>query len=297
MSAEKSSAPSVKMTRLQLVAAIGLTLLAIVVAWGAWRDMISTGWNDEESSQVLLAPLAVAWLLWLRRERFAHWRFRFRWVGTMLIALGWLGSSMGYRHDHYMSWEIGAIVMALGAVVTVVGIDALTRFLPAVAALIFLVPVFPGRRYVISRPLGAATARATQLLCEVFRMHIERHGNLLIVNGVNVSVAEACSGMRMVMTLLLVSYVYCFVMPLRWPVRVLLLVASPITAILCNVIRLVPTVWMFGNASTQWAQAFHDFSGWLMIAVAFLVLMGIVKALEAMTGGRLLALRPMERAL
>jgi exosortase len=296
-SAKNPRALSVKMTRWQLAAMIGLTSLAVAVGWGAWRDMILTGWNDEESSQVLLAPLAVVWLLWLRRERLAHWQYRFRWVGTMLIALGWLACSTGYRHDHYMSWETGAIIMALGAVVTVAGTDALTRFLPAVAALIFLVPVFPSRRYLISRPLGAATARATQLVCELFRMQIERHGNLLIVNGVNVSIAEACSGMRMVMTLLLVSYVYCFVMPLRWPVRVLLLVASPITAVLCNVIRLVPTVWMFGNASTQRAQAFHDFSGWLMIAVAFLVLMGIVRALTAMTNGKLMALRPMERAI
>jgi exosortase len=281
----------------RFAAAIVLTSLAVAVAWGAWRDMIRTGWNDEESSHVLLVPIVVAWLVWLRRARFSNWHFRRPWVGTILIAIGWLSCSVGYRYNRYMCWEAGAIVMAVGAVTTVAGTEALTRFRPAAAALIFLIPLFPRRRYLIARPLGAVTARVTQVVCELFRMHVERHGNLLIVNGVNVSIAEACNGMRMVITLLLVSYVYCFVMPLRWPVRVLLLVASPITAMLCNIIRLVPTVWMFGNASSQLAQTFHDLSGWLMVGVAFLWLMGIVRLLERLTGGKVAPLPRVEWAM
>jgi exosortase/archaeosortase family protein len=63
-------------------------------------------------------------------------------------------------------------------------------------------------------------------------------------------------------------------------VRVLILVLSPITAILCNVLRLIPTVWVFGHASPDTASRFHDIGGWVMLVFAFLGLMGMVKVLR-----------------
>ena len=68
--------------------------------------------------------------------------------------------------------------------------------------------------------------------------------------------------------------------PLREFVRVIILVASPISAIVCNVIRLVPTIWMFGNLDKEIAEGFHDISGWVMLPLAFLILLGIVRLMR-----------------
>ena len=46
-------------------------------------------------------------------------------------------------------------------------------------------------------------------------------------------------------------------------------------------IRLIPTVLMFGHSSQEAATKFHDYSGWPMIAVAFFLLMFCVKFVEA----------------
>src|SRR5439155_8827398 len=67
-------------------------------------------------------------------------------------------------------------------------------------------------------------------------------------------------------------------------VRALLLIGSPLVAVLANVIRLVPTVWMFGHMSRASAEAFHSAAGWAMTVAAFLFLMGCVRLLQwAMT--------------
>jgi exosortase len=272
--------------RLRALAAISLAALAVAVTWGAWCEIFQTGWNDEESSQVLLVPLAVACIVWVRRGKFAQWRYRHQWVGPALIVIGWVLSSLGYRQGRLMCLDLGAIVTVIGALVTFAGIELLIRFLPAVGALAFLIPPMPQRRYLIAQPMGEITARITQFVCQLLHMHVERHGNLLTLNGVEVCVAEACNGMRMVIVLLLACYLYCFVMPLRRSVRIMLLAASPLIAIVCNVIRLVPTVWMFGNASSRAAQTFHDATGWLMIGVAFVLLMGIVQMAQRLTAPR-----------
>ena len=84
----------------------------------------------------------------------------------------------------------------------------------------------------------------------------------------------------MVFGLILVTYAFCFSLPLRNRVRLLILLASPVAAILCNLIRILPTVWVYGSAPVSVAERFHTYSGWLMLAVALLLLLGLVRLLR-----------------
>jgi exosortase len=196
---------------------------------------------------------------------------------------GWLTFWYGYWGDPVL-WRAGAVTVAAGAIVSVVGLNAMRRLLPAFAAMVFLIPVSPFGRYQIAIPLQNVTAEVTQTVCDVIGIYVVRAGNVLSVNGADVTVAEACNGMRMVLTLLMVCYLVAFTSPMRGYVRALLLLASPLVAITANVIRLVPTVWMFGHTSREAAETFHSAAGWVMTVVAFLVLMGLLRAVQwAMT--------------
>jgi len=185
----------------------------------------------------------------------------------------------GYRTDAVF-WRAGAVLTLLGSFVTVFGWDFVIRYAPALAAFVFLIPVSPNGRYRLAVPLQNATAHATQIACDMMGINVDRAGSLLNINGVDVAVEEACNGMRMVLSLFLVCYVVAFTNPLRPWVRLIFLAASPITAIVCNVVRLVPTVWLFGNASQKTAQTFHDASGWGMLLVAFGGLMALCTLLN-----------------
>jgi exosortase len=262
------------MAALAMVGACGLA------AGDAWADLSRIGWRDEESSHVLLVPLVVAWLVWVRRGRFRGCSPGGRLPGTLLMAAGCLLWSYGYRHQVQSLWHLGAVVLAVGGLLTVTGKELLLRFLPAFVVLGFLVPVPNTARQWIALPLQHATARATQDAAEVLGMWVVRQGNLLTLNGHEVAIAEACNGMRMVFTLFLACYLFAFVTPLRGYVRALILVASPLLAVLANVVRLVPTVWVFGHAPPAVAEAFHTASGWVMLVVAFIGLMSIVRLLR-----------------
>jgi exosortase len=123
------------------------------------------------------------------------------------------------------------------------------------------------------------TTIMTQSVAEVLGINSSRSGNQLTVNGVAVGIVEACNGLRMVVTLFMACYLFAFTRPLRWWVRVIVLVASPVVAIVCNVIRLVPTLWMFGHTSQSVAERFHDLAGWGMLVMAFGLLTGIASLL------------------
>jgi exosortase len=262
--------------------AVGLLLAALGVAAtsDAWKDLLQMALSSEEQSHVFLAPIVAGWLFWVRRERLRRLVPEGRWIGPVVVALGWLLWSFGDLTLTQAFWHAGAVLVVLGGLLSVLGTGFLRRFLPAFVVLAFMVPV-PGLvREKIALPLQTITAQATHVMLDILGVDAARTGNVLVINEVRVAIAEACNGLRMVFALTLVSFAFAYGTPLRESVRVVIIVLSPVSAILCNVVRLVPTVWMFGRFEADTAETFHDVTGWIMLPLAFLLLLGIIRALR-----------------
>jgi len=264
-------------TAWQVLGGLALAAVAMEVVSDAWSDMLRIAWHDEESSQVLLVPFVVGWLVWIRRGRLASCRRRGTWVGPLLVGVGWLISTIGYHHAIQSFWHGGAVLVAVGCFLSVTGRDVLRRFLPAFIVLLFLVPVPGMARQQIAIPLQTASAHLAQIGFEILGYEVARSGNVLNINGVDVAVAEACNGMRMVFALVLVSFAFAFGTTMGSSARLLIIALSPLVAIACNVLRLIPTVWIYGNYPQSVASLFHDISGWLMLPIAFLVLLAVTR--------------------
>jgi exosortase len=258
----------------------GLIVLAILATRGVWLDILSIAVRDEEQSHILLAVPIAAWLAWVRRDRLRTVRPRWSIMGPPVLGAGWALASFGYASGVEFTLHAGALLVVLGALLTVVGPHVLARFLPAVMALAFLIPV-PGRiRQSIAMPLQEISAKVTEFGLDIVGVPVTRATNLLTINGQDVVVAEACNGMRMVAALGLIAFAYVFSVPMRNGVRLLILIASPLVAIIVNVVRLIPTALLYGYSTATTAEAFHDWSGWLVLLLAVLILWLIVEALR-----------------
>jgi exosortase len=257
-----------------------LTAAGVLATFDAWADIFHIASRDEEASHVFLVPIVAAYLVWVRRRRLRHVRPVGLWIGPAIVLLGWVMYRVGDTRLWQSVWQAGAICVAVGCLLTAFGSQVLRQLMPAFLVLVFLIPV-PGRvRQRIAIPMQNATARVTQTVFDLAEVPVTRTGNLLTMNGVPVAIAEACNGLRMVFALTLVCYAFAFGTPLRMYAQLMILAASPLAAILCNVIRLVPTVYVYGYYSSAVAEAFHTFGGWVMLFVAFLMLMGILRLLR-----------------
>lgn len=258
----------------------GLTVLAVVATWSIWEDIFQIGWHNDEQSHILLALPIAAWLVWVRRERLRYCRPSWTLLGPLAIAGGWALAWFGFTRGFDVARHFGALLVVGGAVLTIAGPVFVRSFFPAVLALAFLLPV-PGRlRQEIALPLQRITAEAAHFGMDLFAIPVERMGNVLIINGHEVAVAEACNGMRMVAALGLVAFAFVFSVPMRHGVRLIILAVSPLLAVVVNVIRLVPTVLLYGYAEPEVADAFHDLSGWIMLFVALGMLWSILAVLR-----------------
>lgn len=267
-------------TKWHVIGAIAMAALGVCATFSAWEDIHRIAAIDEEYSHIFLVPLVAAWMVLVRRMRFRHCKPSGTIVGPILVAIGWLIGSYGFQHGFQSLWHGGAVLVVLGCILSVLGKNVLFRFFPAIAVLVFLVPLPPMVRQKIAIPLQGWTAQISQTMLSVAGIDSEVSGNVLSINGTDVAIAEACNGLRMVFPLILVIYAFTFGMPLRNSVRVLLLLLSPLAAIACNVIRILPTVWLYGNASNHIAEQFHDYAGWIMLPIAFAMLYGIIKVLR-----------------
>jgi exosortase len=264
----------------RLIGALFLTLAGILVGIEAWMDIWHIAGRDEEASHVFLVPIVVAFLVWVRRMRWRHVRPGGYWLGPVLIVLGWIFYDVGDAYLWQSVWHFSAILIMVGCLVSALGSQVLRQFLPAFLVLVFMVPV-PGRvRQRIAIPMQNATARATEDVFNVVGIDVQRQGSVLNINGKDVAIAEACNGLRMVFALTLVCYAFAFGSPLRWYARLLIMAATPFAAIFCNVIRLVPTVYVYGNYSSGFAEDFHFVSGWAMLFIAFFLLLGTLRVLR-----------------
>jgi exosortase len=113
-------------------------------------------------------------------------------------------------------------------------------------------------------------SRFGEVTLQAFHIPVLREGNVITLANTQLEVAEACSGIRSLISLLTLGIVYgYFVHPSAWVRTVIALATIPV-AILANGLRVAGTgvaAHYYGPAAAE--GFFHTFSGWLVFLVAF----------------------------
>ncbi len=182
-------------------------------------------------------------------------------------------SPAGYAYFRPVS-----MLAAAGAVVLLVGGWRLVRFtwLP-ILFFVFAIPL-PRRYYVgLTMPMRHISAAvATALLNVVPDLRATASGVIIEVTYKGqqlepaLDVAEACSGMRLLMAFLAlgVAMAYIHERPL-WQRAILLISTVPI-AVLCNIVRVTVTGFLYVLVGQEYTQGiYHDMLGLAMLPLAF----------------------------
>lgn len=263
-----------------------LGLLAFVVLCAIWTarhefaDILRVALRDAEQSHILMVPIIAAWLLYLRRGRLRTIRYRPSLSGVAILVAAWILVWLGHDRDIIVLQHVGALLLLLGSLVAMTGPVILRQFRCVLFVFLFLVPVPGIIRQSLAIPLQELAATITHSTLGFVGIEVVRTGSSLFVNGSQVAVGEACNGMRMVFAFTLLVYAFVFSVPLRPSTRNVLLVLSPAIALLCNVLRLVPTALVYGYGSAGRAEQFHDLAGWIMLPVAMIIMVTLLRLMN-----------------
>jgi exosortase len=116
-------------------------------------------------------------------------------------------------------------------------------------------------------------SRAAAAVLPLFSVPILREGNVIILPNMALEVAEACSGIRSLMSLLTLAIIYGYLMEKRLTVRCLLAIAAIPISVAANSVRIIGTGLLVQYWDPDKAQGFfHAFSGWLIFVVSLAML-------------------------
>jgi exosortase len=135
----------------------------------------------------------------------------------------------------------------------------------------------------ITFPLQILASELASFLLPIFGVPVLREGNVIQLPAMPLEVAEACSGIRSLMSLTTLAIVYGFFLETKtWPRVWLALSAIPI-AVAANAFRIVGTGLMVQHWDPEKALGFfHEFSGWVIFIVSLGLLFAIHSGVKAL---------------
>ncbi|MGN6505956.1 MAG: exosortase/archaeosortase family protein [Tepidisphaeraceae bacterium] len=233
--------------------------------------------------------------LWLLKSIVLPAGYAVMVLGTLALLLDWglatlfgglLLSAYGIfpgRND--FAWDTGMIVTLFGIVLTLGGWKIMRLAWFPIVFLLCALP-WPGLVYSqIASPMQSLAAKVSVFVLQTLGMDASYGGTKIFIpqfdaHGTRIfpdralNVAEACAGLRSLMTFISVAAAVAFLSarPL-WQKLVITFSAIPI-AISCNVLRVAGQGLIDHYIGREWSEGFaHQFAGMVMLLPAFFLIM------------------------
>ena len=257
-----------------------LGLLVAVLYRGVGLKLVKDWYNLPDFSHGFLIPFFVAYLIWERRAILARTPVRPGWAGMPFVFLGLLLLLTGlFGADLFLS-RFSFLVLCVGMIWSLAGRQMLKELRFSLFVLLLAIPLPTLIFNQITFPLQLLASRFASAILPFLDVPVLRDGNIIQLPAMQLEVAEACSGIRSLLSLFTLAVIYGYFIEKRTGKRMLLALASVPIAVAANVARIVGTGLCVQYWDPDKAMGFfHEFSGWLMFLISLALLYLVHKSL------------------
>ena len=253
-----------------------VAVLVVLVAWlysSILYHLVGQWWQDPNFSHGFFVPLFSAFVLWQDRFRLARLAVNPSSWG-LLIAVGALSVLvLGVMGAELFLSRVSLLLLLAGLVIFFLGWNYFRAVLFPWAFLILMIPVPAIIFNQITFPLQLLASKIAAGLLPLLGVPVLREGNVINLPAMVLEVAEACSGIRSLLSLATLAIIYGYLMESRNSIRVGLALASLPIAVAANSLRIVGTGLLVQYWDPEKAEGFfHVFSGWLIFVISLLML-------------------------
>lgn len=254
-------------------------LIAVLLGAIYFRIVIKlvTDWYEiADYSHGFLVPFFSAFILWDKRKALQAIPVKPTWAGLPLVIFGIITVFFGvYGAELFLS-RVSFVLILAGMIWMFFGTAVLREVRLPLAVLLLAIP-FPEIVFnQITFPLQLFASRVASGILQFLGVPVFREGNVIQLPVMKLEVAQACSGIRSLMSLFTLAVFYGYFLEKTTGRRWFLALASIPIAVAANALRIVGT----GLCVQYWDPAkgegfFHEFSGWVMfvISLSFLYLL------------------------
>jgi len=225
--------------------------------------------DDNYSHGFLIVPLAL-YFAWERRRKLAQTGLLPSYWGIIFFVPAIITTVLNM---HPFVNRMAMLICLVGGLLFWGGWGRLKVMAFPIAFLLLMIPIPAIIFNPITFPLQLLSSRFGEWALTACQVPVLREGNIIQLANARLEVAEACSGIRSLISLLTLAIVYGYFVESRIWVRIVLAFAAIPVAIAANACRVAGTGLAAHYYGEEAAEGFfHAFSGWLVFVVAFVML-------------------------
>ena len=246
----------------------------VILYYQVITKLVSDWWNDDNYSHgFLIVPIAL-YFVWERRAALKEAARTPSIWGLVVVACSAAMLLAGILGSELFLPRLSILGILAGATLFLFGWNHLKILILPITFLILMIPIPAIIFNHIVFPLQLLASQFGESALNVCRIPVLREGNVIHLSNTSLEVAEACSGIRSLVSLLSIGIIYGYIMDSRLWVRIILSLATVPIAIVANGVRVAGTGVAAHFYGANAAEGFsHTFSGWIIFIAAGIMLL------------------------
>jgi exosortase len=246
-----------------------IAILLVVIYYRVAIKLVYDWYTIPDYSHGFLVPFFALFLLWDKRKTLRGTPIRQSWRGIPLVVFGIIVLILGVYGVDLFTARISFVFLLAGLIWTLFGSAMLRELRFPLLVLVLAIP-FPTILFnQITFPLQLFASRIASDILPLLGVPVLLEGNVIQLPVMKLEVAEACSGIRSLMSLFTLAVFYGYFLERTTSRRWILALAAIPIAVTANVFRIVGT----GLCVQYWDPEkalgfFHEFSGWVMFVIS-----------------------------
>lgn len=259
-------------------------VLVTLIAWLYFEIvllLVQDWWRDPNFSHGFVVPLFSAFLIWQIRSRLAAAPSQPSWVGLAIIVMALLMLTVGIFGAEMFLSRSSLVFLLMGMTIYLLGWSHFRLLLFPLLFLFLMIPIPAIIFNQITFPLQLLASKLATGLLQFVGVPVLREGNVIQLAAMPLEVAEACSGIRSLISLGTTAVMYGYLLEKSLFARVLLAIAAIPIAVGANALRIVGTGLLVQYWDADKALGFfHEFSGWLLFLLSLALLFSTHKLIH-----------------
>jgi len=257
-------------------AIVGAALLAIAFAFcyrTVFAGLAAQWWGNNLYSHGFLVPIIAGYVAWHRWSEAPVTPRPSPWIGALVLALGLVMLVVGRAGSIQALQQVSLLPTLAGSILLLLGVQGLRRFWLPLAYLLFMIPIWEILTGRLHQPFQLMSASFAGRVLNGIGIPLLQQGTLLELPQITLEVAEACSGVNQLIAVVAIAVpaAYMFLDSNRR--RIALVAFALAVAALSNSIRisLIGVLAYYGYAGDTHGPA-HILQGMAVSVVGYIAI-------------------------
>jgi len=236
------------------------------------RALVRQWSSDADMGHGFFVPVIAGYIVWQKRDELLAIKPQPNWWGLAVVILGGVQLMVGTLGVELFLARTSFVIVLIGAVWLLGGDGMLKKLAFPLFLLFFMVPIDAVIYNQITFPLQLLASRVADGALTLLSVPVLREGNILELPNQRLSVVEACSGIRSLLSLTFLSLVYGYFFEKKSWIRIVLFISTVPIAIVANSSRVTITGILTQVKPDAAEGFFHEAEGWVIFMVALGIL-------------------------